>query len=64
MLIGKSQSGKSALMNKIAGRNITHSAQGSSLRTEDIFMREILNGKISLYDTCGASNSLLPSVIL
>ena len=29
MSIGKSQSGKSILMNKIAGKNITHSTQGS-----------------------------------
>ena len=63
MLIGKSQSGKSILMNKIAGKNITHSAQGS-LRTEDIFMREIYNGKINLYDTCGTnSDGFLPSTV-
>ena len=58
MLVGKSQSGKSLLMNKIAGKNITRSAQGT-LRTEDIFMRDILNGKINIYDTCGASNHYL-----
>lgn len=62
MLAGKSQSGKSVLMNKIAGKNITHSTQGS-LRTEDIFVRDIYNGKISLYDTCGASNYFLPKNI-
>lgn len=58
MSIGKTQSGKSLLMNKIAGKNITHSSQSSSLRTEDIFMRDIYNGKINLYDTCGASNNI------
>ena len=58
MSIGKSQSGKSILMNKIAGKNITHSNQGC-LRTEDFFMRDIYNGKINLYDTCGASNNFL-----
>ena len=62
MSIGKSQSGKSILMNKIAGKNITHSTQGS-LRTEDIFMRDIYNGKINLYDTCGASNNFLANDI-
>jgi len=62
MSIGKSQSGKSILMNKIAGKNITHSTQGC-LRTEDIFMRDIYNGKINLYDTCGASNNFLPKDI-
>ena len=62
MSIGKSQSGKSILINKIAGKNITHSSQGS-LRTEDIFMRDIYNGKINLYDTCGASNRILPKDI-
>lgn len=62
MTIGKSQSGKSILMNKIAGQNITHSTQGT-LRTEDIFMRDILNGKINLYDTCGANNSNSPNSI-
>ena len=59
MLVGKSQSGKSLLMNKIAGYNITRSAQGI-FRTEDLFMREILNGKINLYDTCGASSNNTP----
>ena len=59
MLVGKSQSGKSLLMNKIAGYNITRSAQGI-FRTEDLFTREILNGKINLYDTCGASSSNIP----
>ena len=62
MSIGKSQSGKSILMNKIAGKNITHSTQGI-LRTEDIFMRDIYNGKINLYDTCGASNNFLANDI-
>ena len=62
MLVGKSQSGKSILMNKIAGKNITQSNQGN-LRTEDIYMREICNGKINLYDTCGPSNYYLPSQI-
>ena len=59
MLVGKSQSGKSLLMNKIAGYNITRSAQGI-FRTEDLFMREILNEKINLYDTCGASSNNTP----
>ena len=58
MLVGKSQSGKSCLMNKIAGKNITYSSEGT-LRTKDIFMRDIYNGKINLYDTCGASNDIL-----
>ena len=62
MLAGKSQSGKSVLTNKIAGQNITYSAQGR-LRTEDLFVRDIYNGKISLYDTCGASNFFLPKDI-
>ena len=60
--VGKSQSGKSILMNKIAGKNITNSNQGT-LRTEDIFMRDIHNGIINLYDTCGASNNFLPNDI-
>ena len=29
MLVGKSQSGKSCLMNKIAGKNITYSSEGT-----------------------------------
>ena len=62
MLAGQSQSGKSVLMNKIAGQNITYSAQGR-LRTEDIFVRDIYNGKISIYDTCGASNYFRPKDI-
>ena len=62
ILVGKSNSGKSVLMNKIAGKNITHSAQGS-FRTEDIFMRDILNGKINIYDTCGASLQYKPDEI-
>ena len=62
MLVGESQSGKSLLMNKIAGYNITRSAQGI-FRTENLFMREILNGKINLYDTCGASSNNTPGII-
>ena len=62
MLAGQSQSGKSVLMNKIAGQNITYSAQGR-LRTEDIFVRDIYKGKISIYDTCGASNYFRPKDI-
>ena len=62
ILVGQSKSGKSILMNKIAGRNITHSSEGE-LRTEDIFMREICNGKINLYDTCGASPKFKPGDI-
>ena len=62
MSVGKTQSGKSVLMNKMAGKNITNSNQGT-LRTEDIFMRDICNGIINLYDTCGASNYFLPKDI-
>ena len=60
MLVGKSQSGKSFLMNKIAGKNITYSSKKKILRTKDIFMRDIYNGKINLYDTCGASDDSDP----
>ena len=62
ILVGKTQSGKSTLINKIAGKNITRSSQGS-LRTEDIFVRDIYNKKINLYDTCGVSYVFKPKDI-
>ena len=62
MLVGETQSGKSVLVNKIAGKNITRSSKGA-LRTEDIFLCEINNGNINLYDTCGVSRENRPREI-